>query len=75
MRILRSRIATPTGAVMMMQLGGEGVFVGSGIIKSSSPVQRAEAVIKATTLYDDRRSTKSACFLLSDRAPRREGGR
>ena len=38
---------------MMMQLGAEGVFVGSGIFKSGDPAQRAAAIVKATTFYDD----------------------
>ena len=38
---------------MMMQLGAEGVFVGSGIFKSGNPAQRAAAIVKATTFYDD----------------------
>ena len=46
-------IATPADAAMMMQLGAEGVFVGSGIFKSGNPVQRAEAIVKATTFFDD----------------------
>jgi pyridoxal 5'-phosphate synthase pdxS subunit len=46
-------IATPADAAMMMQLGAEGVFVGSGIFKSGNPVQRAEAIVKATTFHDD----------------------
>src|ERR1700709_100945 len=46
-------IATPGDAAMMMQLGAEGVFVGSGIFKSGNPAQRAEAIVKATTFYDD----------------------
>ena len=46
-------IATPADAAMMMQLGAEGVFVGSGIFKSGDPAQRAEAIVKATTFYDD----------------------
>ena len=46
-------IATPADAAMMMQLGAEGVFVGSGIFKSGNPEQRAEAIVKATTFYDD----------------------
>jgi pyridoxal 5'-phosphate synthase pdxS subunit len=41
------------GAAMMMQLGAEGVFVGSGIFKSGNPAQRAEAIVKATTFFDD----------------------
>ena len=46
-------IATPADAAMMMQLGAEGVFVGSGIFKSGNPEQRAAAIVKATTFYDD----------------------
>lgn len=46
-------IATPADAAMMMQLGAEGVFVGSGIFKSGNPQARAEAIVKATTFYDD----------------------
>jgi pyridoxal 5'-phosphate synthase pdxS subunit len=46
-------IATPADAAMMMQLGAEGVFVGSGIFKSGDPSRRAEAIVKATTFHDD----------------------
>ncbi|WP_062212541.1 pyridoxal 5'-phosphate synthase lyase subunit PdxS [Demequina oxidasica] len=46
-------IATPADAAMMMQLGAEGVFVGSGIFKSGNPEQRAKAIVKATTFFDD----------------------
>ena len=46
-------IATPADAEMMMQLGAEGVFVGSGIFKSGNPAERAEAIVKATTFHDD----------------------
>ena len=46
-------IATPADAAMMMQLGAEGVFVGSGIFKSGDPARRAEAIVKATTFFDD----------------------
>ncbi len=38
---------------MMMQMGAEGVFVGSGIFKSGNPAARAQAIVKATTYYDD----------------------
>ncbi len=38
---------------MMMQLGADGVFVGSGIFKSGNPAARAEAIVKATTFFDD----------------------
>jgi len=46
-------VATPADAALMMQLGAEGVFVGSGIFKSSDPEKRAKAVVKATTNYRD----------------------
>jgi pyridoxal 5'-phosphate synthase pdxS subunit len=46
-------IATPADAALMMQLGAEGVFVGSGIFKSSNPEVRAKAIVKATTHYQD----------------------
>jgi pyridoxal 5'-phosphate synthase pdxS subunit len=46
-------IATPADAAMMMQLGAEGVFVGSGIFKSGDPAARAAAIVKATTFFDD----------------------
>ena len=46
-------IATPADAALMMQLGAEGVFVGSGIFKSSDPETRARAIVKATTHYRD----------------------
>ena len=46
-------IATPADAAMMMQLGAQGVFVGSGIFKSGDPVKRAEAIVKATTFFHD----------------------
>jgi pyridoxal 5'-phosphate synthase pdxS subunit len=46
-------IATPADAAMMMQLGAEGVFVGSGIFKSGDPSKRAAAIVKATTFHDD----------------------
>lgn len=46
-------IATPADAALMMQLGVDGVFVGSGIFKSGDPVKRAKAIVEATTYYDD----------------------
>jgi pyridoxal 5'-phosphate synthase pdxS subunit len=46
-------IATPADAAMMMQLGAEGVFVGSGIFKSGDPAARAKAIVQATTFHDD----------------------
>jgi len=46
-------VATPADAALMMQLGADGVFVGSGIFKSSDPEVRARAIVKATTHYQD----------------------
>ncbi len=46
-------VATPADAALMMQLGAEGVFVGSGIFKSGDPAKRAAAIVKATTNYND----------------------
>ncbi len=46
-------IATPADAALMMQLGADGVFVGSGIFKSKNPAKRAEAIVKAVTNYTD----------------------
>ena len=46
-------VATPADAALMMQLGADGVFVGSGIFKSSNPDVRARAIVKATTHYQD----------------------
>lgn len=46
-------IATPADAALMMQLGAEGVFVGSGIFKSGNPEKRAQAIVKAVTNYQD----------------------
>ncbi|MDI3508959.1 MAG: pyridoxal 5-phosphate synthase pdxS subunit [Clostridiales bacterium] len=46
-------VATPADAALMMQLGADGVFVGSGIFKSANPAKRAEAIVKAVTYYND----------------------
>ena len=46
-------VATPADAALMMQLGAEGVFVGSGIFKSGNPAKRARAIVQAVTNYDD----------------------
>lgn len=46
-------VATPADAALMMQLGAEGVFVGSGIFKSGDPAKRAQAIVKAVTNYND----------------------
>jgi pyridoxal 5'-phosphate synthase pdxS subunit len=48
-------MATPADAALMMRLGAEGVFVGSGIFKSSDPLARAKAIVRATTHYQDAR--------------------
>jgi len=46
-------VATPADAALMMQLGAEGVFVGSGIFKSGDPIKRANAIVKAVTNFKD----------------------
>jgi pyridoxal 5'-phosphate synthase pdxS subunit len=46
-------VATPADAALVMRLGADGVFVGSGIFKSSNPLQRAKAIVKATTHFED----------------------
>lgn len=46
-------VATPADAALMMQLGADGVFVGSGIFKSGNPAARAAAIVKATALFND----------------------
>ena len=46
-------VATPADAALMMQLGAEGVFVGSGIFKSGNPAKRARAIVQAVTNYND----------------------
>ena len=46
-------VATPADAALMMQLGAEGVFVGSGIFKSGDPKKRARAIVEAVTHYND----------------------
>jgi pyridoxal 5'-phosphate synthase pdxS subunit len=46
-------VATPADAALMMQMGADGVFVGSGIFKSGNPAARAKAIVKATTFYND----------------------
>jgi len=52
MKSERFGIATPADASLMMQLGADGVFVGSGIFKSANPKRRAEAIVAATTYFD-----------------------
>lgn len=46
-------VATPADAALMMQMGADGVFVGSGIFKSGNPAARAKAIVKATTFFND----------------------
>ena len=46
-------VATPADAAMMLQLGADGVFVGSGIFKSGNPAARAAAIVKVAAFYDD----------------------
>lgn len=53
-------IATPADAALMMQLGANGVFVGSGIFKSGNPEQRASAIVKATTNFRDAKAVAEA---------------
>ncbi|MBL5973006.1 MAG: pyridoxal 5'-phosphate synthase lyase subunit PdxS [Candidatus Leucobacter sulfamidivorax] len=53
-------VATPADAAMMMQLGADGVFVGSGIFKSGNPEARAAAIVKATARYDDPKAIADA---------------
>lgn len=48
-------VATPADAALMMQLGAEGVFVGSGIFKSGDPEKRASAIVQAVTNYQDKK--------------------
>ncbi len=54
-------IATPADAALMMQLGAEGVFVGSGIFKSSDPAKRGAAIVEATTHFEDPVRVAKAC--------------
>ena len=62
-------IATPADAALMMQLGAEGVFVGSGIFKSSNPAVRAQAIVKATTHYKDSKIVAEASRNLGGAMP------
>jgi len=62
-------VATPADAALMMQLGADGVFVGSGIFKSSNPEARARAVVKATTHYQDPKIIAEVSKNLGDAMP------
>jgi pyridoxal 5'-phosphate synthase pdxS subunit len=62
-------IATPADAALMMQLGCDGVFVGSGIFKSSDPARRARAIVKATAYHDDPQQLLEASMDLGEPMP------
>jgi pyridoxal 5'-phosphate synthase pdxS subunit len=62
-------IATPADAALVMQLGAEGVFVGSGIFKSSDPERRATAIVEATTHFEDAERVAAASRRLGDPMP------
>jgi pyridoxal 5'-phosphate synthase pdxS subunit len=62
-------IATPADAALLMQLGVDGVFVGSGIFKSDDPARRAAAIVKATTHYNDRDILAEVSFGLGEAMP------
>jgi len=62
-------IATPADAALMMQLGAEAVFVGSGIFKSSDPAKRARAIVQATTHYKDAKVLADVSAELGDAMP------
>ncbi|MEM2955897.1 MAG: pyridoxal 5'-phosphate synthase lyase subunit PdxS, partial [Nitrososphaerales archaeon] len=59
-------IATPADAALMMHLGADGVFVGSGIFKSKDPAKRAESIVIATTYWDDPKIVLEASKMISE---------
>lgn len=59
-------VATPADAALMMQLGAEAVFVGSGIFKSGNPVKRAKAIVEAVTYYQDPKKLAEISFDLGE---------
>jgi pyridoxal 5'-phosphate synthase pdxS subunit len=67
-------IATPADAALMMQLGADGVFVGSGIFKSGDPASRAAAIVKATTHFKDAKAVAEASRGLGEAMVGREMG-
>ncbi len=67
-------IATPADAALMMQLGADGVFVGSGIFKSGDPASRAVAIVKATTHFKDPKAVAEASRGLGEAMVGREMG-
>ncbi len=62
-------IATPADAALMMQLGAEAIFVGSGIFKSEDPAERAQAIVHACTYYQDPMEVAKACRGLTGAMP------
>jgi pyridoxal 5'-phosphate synthase pdxS subunit len=62
-------IATPADAALMMQLGCDGIFVGSGIFKSGNPAERARAIVKATAYYNDPAKVLEASMGLGEAMP------
>jgi len=62
-------VATPADAALMMQLGAEAIFVGSGIFKSEDPAARAKAIVHATTYHDDPAEVARACRGLGEPMP------
>ena len=67
-------IATPADASLVMQLGAQAVFVGSGIFKSSDPERRARAIVEATTHFADPERVAAASMDLGDAMPGLEIG-
>jgi len=67
-------IATPADAALMMQLGCDGVFVGSGIFKSADPARRARAIVKATAYFNDPQKVLEASLGLGEAMPGLEIG-
>ena len=62
-------VATPADAALMMQLGAEGNFVGSGIFKSEDPERRARAIVEATTHFSDPERVTAASIGLGEAMP------
>jgi len=62
-------VATPADAALMMQLGAEAIFVGSGVFKSEDPAARAKAIVHATTYYQDATEVANACRGLGQAMP------
>ena len=67
-------VATPADAALLMSLGAEAVFVGSGIFKSADPARRARAIVRATTHYQDARAVAEASRGLGEAMPGLEIG-